>query len=83
MYLGVFLIWLGLAVAFRSPVASLLTVLYVIPAYLVYMRSEEAMLSSEFGPAYERYRARVGMVLPRRSQLVRRRGSGEQAPIGP
>ena len=83
MYLGVFLIWLGLAMAFRSPVASLLTVLYVIPSYLVYMRSEERMMLSEFGPAYERYRGRVGMVLPKRSQLARSAGLASRPRTGP
>ena len=83
MYLGVFLIWLGLAIAFRSSVAFLLTVLYVIPAYLVYIRSEEGMMRSEFGPAYERYRARVGSVLPRRSQFARCAGLARGPRIDP
>jgi protein-S-isoprenylcysteine O-methyltransferase Ste14 len=64
IYLGVFFIWLSLAIAFKSSVVLLLTMLYVIPAYLLYMRSEENMMLSEFGDEYQRYRDRVGMVLP-------------------
>ena len=64
IYLGVFLIWLSLAAAFRSPVVLLLTTLYVIPVYLLYIRSEERMMLGEFGAEYEKYRDRVGMVLP-------------------
>jgi protein-S-isoprenylcysteine O-methyltransferase Ste14 len=66
-YLGVFLIWLGLAIGFRSPVVLALTALYVIPAYLVYIRSEEEMMLSEFGEEYQDYCRRVGMIVPRRS----------------
>jgi len=64
IYLGVFLIWLSLAIAFKSLVVLLLTALYVIPAYFLYMRSEENMMVSEFGDEYRRYRDRVRMVLP-------------------
>ncbi len=65
MYLGVFLIWFGLAIGFVSIVSLLITVFYVIPIYVLYMRSEEAMMVSELGEAYEAYRRRVGMIIPR------------------
>ena len=64
IYLGVFLIWLSLGIAFECLVVILLTAVYVIPAYLLYMRSEEKMMLSEFGDEYRQYRDRVGMVLP-------------------
>jgi protein-S-isoprenylcysteine O-methyltransferase Ste14 len=64
IYLGVFLIWLSLGIAFESLVVLLLTTLYVIPVLLAYIRSEERMMLSEFGEEYRRYRDRVGMVLP-------------------
>lgn len=64
VYLGVLLIWLGLAIGFQSPVVLVVTALYVVPAYLVYIRSEEKMMLSEFGEQYETYRHRVGMILP-------------------
>ncbi|HET6304308.1 MAG TPA: isoprenylcysteine carboxylmethyltransferase family protein [Myxococcota bacterium] len=65
VYLGALLIWIGLAVAFASGWTLAIAVLYVLPAYLLYMRDEEAMLEEAFGEAYRRYRAKVPMLLPR------------------
>jgi protein-S-isoprenylcysteine O-methyltransferase Ste14 len=59
------MIWCGLGVAFLSVAAAAITVLYVIPAYLLYMRSEEAMMLESFGEQYRRYRSRVPMLVPR------------------
>jgi protein-S-isoprenylcysteine O-methyltransferase Ste14 len=65
VYLGGLMIWCGLGVAFLSVAAAAITVLYVIPAYLLYMRSEEAMMLESFGEQYRRYRSRVPMLVPR------------------
>ena len=65
VYLGAFLIWLGLGVGYTSWWIIALTVAYVIPAYIVYMREEEAMLERAFGDEYRDYRARVPMLIPR------------------
>lgn len=65
LYAGAILIWLALALAFESGVALGITVLYVLPGYLVYMRSEEKMLLGHFGEPYARYRESVGMLFPR------------------
>ena len=64
VYLGVLLIWLGLTVAFLSPIALIITAVYVVPSYLPYMLSEERMMKEEFGDAYARYCRRVPMLLP-------------------
>ena len=64
-YLGVFLIWLGLAGAYASLLVLAVTLVYVVPIYVLYVRSEEEMLQSQFGDEYRRYRKRVGMFLPR------------------
>ena len=64
-YLGVFLIWLGLAAAYASLLVLAVTLAYVVPIYVLYVRSEEEMLQSQFGDEYRRYQARVGMLLPR------------------
>jgi protein-S-isoprenylcysteine O-methyltransferase Ste14 len=76
LYLGALLIWCALALAFWSPVTLAVTVLYVVPAYWSYVRSEERMLLSHFGDEYARYRARVGMLFPRPGADVDRRPSG-------
>ena len=65
LYAAALLIWLSLALSFRSGVVLGITLLYVLPAYVIYMRSEERMLLSHFGEPYARYRERVGMLFPR------------------
>jgi protein-S-isoprenylcysteine O-methyltransferase Ste14 len=64
VYLGAFLIWLGLAVAFHSVPTLLVTALYVVPIYVLYMRSEEKMMVQAFGEVYDRYREAVPMLIP-------------------
>jgi protein-S-isoprenylcysteine O-methyltransferase Ste14 len=65
VYMAAVLIWAGLAVAFLSVAAGVLTVGFVMPIYFVYARSEEAMMLDSFGDAYRRYRAVVPMFVPR------------------
>lgn len=69
VYLAAVLIWIGLAVCFGNFPTALLTAGYVLPVYLLYIRSEEKMMLDAFGPEYRRYREQVPMLLPR---LVRR-----------
>jgi protein-S-isoprenylcysteine O-methyltransferase Ste14 len=68
LYLAAYLVWFAVAIGFGSGVALALTVFYVVPGYWIYMRSEEAMLTAHLGDAYRDYRARVGMLLPRRNR---------------
>jgi protein-S-isoprenylcysteine O-methyltransferase Ste14 len=65
IYLGAFFIWLALALAYRSLLPLLVLVLYVIPAYLLYIREEERLMIEWYGRAYGDYRERVGGLLPR------------------
>lgn len=65
IYLGAFLIWFGLALGFQSIMTFLMTLLYVIPSYVLYMRDEEKMLRSHMGDVYRDYCERVGMLWPR------------------
>src|SRR5207245_3012155 len=65
VYLGGLVIWCGLSLCFLSIAAAAVTVLYVIPVYVVYMRSEEAMMLESFGEPYRHYRGRVPLLLPR------------------
>jgi protein-S-isoprenylcysteine O-methyltransferase Ste14 len=65
IYAGAFLIWFGLAAAYTSWSILLLTVLYVIPAYVLNIRGEEQMMLSRYGDEYSEYRRRVGAFVPR------------------
>lgn len=65
VYLGALLIWFGLSLCFLNAVAAAITALYVLPAYLLYIRSEEAMMLDSFGDHYDRYRREVPALLPR------------------
>jgi protein-S-isoprenylcysteine O-methyltransferase Ste14 len=62
-YLGLIVNSLGWALAFRSIVGLILTALMLIPL-VARMRSEEALLISQFGGAYEAYRARTSRLIP-------------------
>ena len=54
VYLAALLVWLALAVGYLSRTAFVVTALYVIPIYLLYIRSEEEMMLEIFGDAYAR-----------------------------
>jgi len=62
-YLGLLVNSLGWAFAFRSGVGVLLTAL-LIPLLIARIRSEEALLHSQFGGEYEAYRARTWRLIP-------------------
>ena len=65
VYLAALLVWLGLAVGYLSGTAFVVTALYVIPIYLLYIHSEEDMMLETFGDAYREYRHAVPMLVPR------------------
>ena len=62
-YLGMLVLSLGWALAFRSGVGVLLAVLTLVPL-IARIRAEEALLLSQFGAAYEAYRARTWRLVP-------------------
>ena len=62
-YLGLLVNSLGWSLAFRSGVGLLLTAL-LIPPIIARIRSEEAMLRSEFGSEYDAYSARTSRLIP-------------------
>jgi protein-S-isoprenylcysteine O-methyltransferase Ste14 len=62
-YLGLLLNSLGWALAFRSGLGVLLTVI-LIPVLLARMRSEEALLRSQFGDQYDAYLRRTPRWIP-------------------
>jgi protein-S-isoprenylcysteine O-methyltransferase Ste14 len=62
-YLGLLVNALGWALAFRSTLGLLLTAL-LIPPLLARIRAEETLLRTQFGAAYDAYRARTSRLLP-------------------
>ena len=62
-YLGLLVNSLGWALAFRSGAGLLLTAL-TIPPLVARIRAEERLLHSQFGGAYDAYRARTARLIP-------------------
>ena len=62
-YLGLFVLSLGWALAFRSGVGVILAVLNLV-VVLARIESEERLLSETFGAEYDAYRARTWRLLP-------------------
>jgi protein-S-isoprenylcysteine O-methyltransferase Ste14 len=62
-YLGLLVASLGWALAFRSIVGVLLTVL-LLPPLLARIRAEETLLRSQFGGAYDAYCRRTSRLIP-------------------
>jgi protein-S-isoprenylcysteine O-methyltransferase Ste14 len=62
-YLGMFVLSLGWALAFRS-FAGVLLVALMIPPLVARIRSEEALLRAQFGEAYATYCARTWRLIP-------------------
>jgi len=65
MYLGIILLWFGIAIAFQSALLFGVAALYVVPAFWFYILAEERMMASEFGTQFDEYTHRVGRLLPR------------------
>ena len=62
-YLGLLVLSLGWALAFRSLVGVLLVALMLLPL-VARIRSEEALLRSEFGADYDAYCSRTWRLIP-------------------
>jgi protein-S-isoprenylcysteine O-methyltransferase Ste14 len=62
-YLGLLVNALGWALAFRSTIGVLLAALMILPL-VARMNAEEALLRSQFGDEYERFRARTSRLIP-------------------
>jgi protein-S-isoprenylcysteine O-methyltransferase Ste14 len=62
-YLGMLIMLVGWALAFRSLLGLVLVVLFL-PPLIARMRSEETLLAKHFGAQYEAYRARTWRLIP-------------------
>ncbi|MGE0592625.1 MAG: isoprenylcysteine carboxylmethyltransferase family protein [Vicinamibacterales bacterium] len=71
LYVGSAVMALGILVAARSPVAALLTTLYMVATLTAAIRSEEAFLRERFGDTYDRYAAATAEPVYRRFSVAR------------
>jgi protein-S-isoprenylcysteine O-methyltransferase Ste14 len=62
-YLGLLIMALGWALAFRSAAGVLLTAFLLLPL-IARIHAEETLLQSHFGAEYDRYRARTSRLIP-------------------
>jgi len=62
-YLGLLVSMLGWGLTYRAWVGVILTAL-MLPPLVARIRSEERLLTAQFGPAYDAYRARTWRLLP-------------------
>jgi len=65
IYLAVLLLWLAVAAASARFSVLVITLLYVVPVYVLYSRSEERMMLAHFGAPYQLYQRSTGMLVPR------------------
>jgi protein-S-isoprenylcysteine O-methyltransferase Ste14 len=65
IYLAAIILWLAVAAAYTSIFVFIVGLLYVVPAYAFYARSEEQMMVEHFGSAYREYQQKTGMLFPR------------------
>ena len=64
IYLADILYWIGLSVGTLSAIAGALTVVYVIPFYFLYIKSEEKMMLEHFKDDYVDYLKNVPRLIP-------------------
>ena len=62
-YLGMIILILGWALAFRSGLGVILAAL-IVPPLLMRIRSEETLLRLQFGDEYGAYRRRTSLLIP-------------------
>ena len=61
--MGAIMVCIGIPV-YASSLYGLLTMLALIPVFLIRIRLEERMLTEEFGDAYRRYRKTTRKLIP-------------------
>ena len=83
LYVGSSVIALGVVVAARSPVVTIVTATYMAATLTAAIRNEEAFLRGAFGDAYDLYRASTAEPMARRFSLERAfRNREDRAALG-
>lgn len=71
LYVGSSVIALGVVIAARHPLVTIVTVVYMVATLTAAIRTEEAFLRGAFGDIYDRYRASAAEPMSRRFSLER------------
>ncbi len=83
LYVGSSLVALGVIIAARSPLVTIVAVVYMVATLTAAIRTEEAFLRRAFGTAYDRYRASAAVgPTTRRFSLARARRNREHRAVG-
>jgi protein-S-isoprenylcysteine O-methyltransferase Ste14 len=83
LYVGSSVIALGIVIAARHPVVTIVALVYMVTTLTAAVRQEEAFLRKAFGDTYERYRASEAEPMRRRFSASRvRRNREYRAVIG-
>jgi protein-S-isoprenylcysteine O-methyltransferase Ste14 len=77
LYVGSSVVALGVVIAARHPVVTIVTVVYMVTTLTAAIRTEEAFLRAAFGHAYDRYRASMARASMRQFSLERVRRNRE------
>lgn len=77
LYVGSSLIALGVIVAARHPIVTVVTIVYMVTTLAAAIRTEEAFLRAAFGDTYDRYRDSAGLPVTRRFSVARARRNRE------
>jgi protein-S-isoprenylcysteine O-methyltransferase Ste14 len=71
LYMGSSLIALGVIIAARHPLVTVVTIVYMVTTLAAAIRTEEAFLRTAFGDAYDRYRVSAAPPTARRFSVAR------------
>ena len=71
LYVGSSVIALGVVIAARHPLVTIVTLVYMVATLTAAIRTEEAFLRGAFGDIYDRYRASTAEPMARRFSLTR------------
>jgi protein-S-isoprenylcysteine O-methyltransferase Ste14 len=78
LYVGSSVLALGIVIAARHPIVTVVAVVYMVVTLTAAIRTEEAFLRRRFGDTYDRYRASTAAPMARRFSLARAIRNREQ-----
>jgi protein-S-isoprenylcysteine O-methyltransferase Ste14 len=81
LYIGSGLIALGVIIAARHPLVTIVILVYMVTTVTAAIRTEETFLRAAFGDTYDRYRAAAELPATRRFSLARARRNREHRAV--